>query len=745
MEESNLQNLPEMQVINQDLLLRLCNLLGIEGEFYDYKGEHHISSPAVRQKLIHALGFAVYGDQDAQALIEKLENENWSRLLPPVAVLHEHWDKAIEINIDEQDINTTIQWQISSEQGKRLSKVFLPQEQEYLNETRINNRRILRYRLRFSDDLPAGYHVLKLSGVENAGLSADCSLIVAPRQCYQPETLQKQRRLWGLSIQLYELRSERNWGIGDYTDLQTLIGLAAENSADFIGLNPMHALTPANPHNISPYSPSSRLFLNYMYIDIEACEDYQECKDAQALVNAAKFQAELAASRQPENVDYVKVAELKLKVLRQLHKHFKNRHQNANTGRAQAFNEFIEQGGETLRNQAVFDALYEKLFNEDPNCGTWAHWPEYYRRPDTAEVNQYQQTHADEVGFYQYLQWLSDQQFAAAQQAASKAGMGIGLYRDLAVGVNGGGAEAWGEQDIYSFNASAGAPPDPLALQGQDWGLPPMNPRALRETGYAAFIKLIRANMQHCGALRIDHVMGMLRLWWVPEGEIATEGSYVYYPLHDLLGILALESHRQQCMVIGEDLGTVPEEIRTALPEANVYSYKVAYFEKENEHRFKPPHHYAPQAMATITTHDLPTLTGWWEGIDLKMRDDMALFPNEEIRRQEYQAREQDRWALLKALQETGSLPDNITVDFQNLPEMTPALIEAVHKQLARSNAALMVVHPEDLLMMRTPTNVPGTTTEHANWQRKLVKNTDEIFSPAVRKILQTITEHRRG
>lgn len=729
--------------VDEGLLVRLCQLLGIDGEFYDYKGQHHVIGPAVRRKLVEALGNTrIAGNDDAETLIHRLETESWRLVLPPTLVIRGEAVRSVEINVPAESIGRPAVWSLRYEDGGTLQNDFLPQEQEYIGERIVDDRRLLRYRLHFPFNLPHGYHQFSVT-LENTA-PVQCHFIVAPVDCFQPQALDEGRRLWGLGVQLYTLRSQRNWGIGDFTDLEELVKLAAAQGAAFVGLNPLHALFPANPQHVSPYSPSSRLFLNYIYLDITAVQDYYEHDEPQTRVNSEDFQARLARLRDDELVDYPAVAALKLDVLRLLYKGFVAKHVGASSSRARSFQAFLDEQGEDLVEQAAYDAIYGRFFAQDWQAGTWRRWPESYKHPDHAQVRQFVQDNPNEVRFYQYLQWLSDQQLAAVQRTAIEAGMPIGLYRDLAVGVDGGGAEAWAEQTSYSFEASVGAPPDPLALHGQDWGLPPLNPRRLREDGYSTFMKIMRANMRHCGALRIDHVMSLLRLWWVPRGDSATNGAYVYYPLHDLLGILALESRRNRCLVIGEDLGTVPNEIRTALPEANVYSYKVVYFEKDDQNRFKPPQDYVHRAMATVTTHDLPTLAGWWEGVDLEMRDELKLFPTDAIRESEYASRDHDRVVLLEALHQAGNLPEDMSTDPAATPGITRELSAAVHVQLAASNAALMVVQPEDLTLMRKPVNVPGTTGEYPNWRRKLSRTTEEIFEQApVKEMLAKISRAR--
>jgi 4-alpha-glucanotransferase len=304
--------------------------------------------------------------------------------------------------------------------------------------------------------------------------------------------------------------------------------------------------------------------------------------------------------------------------------------------------------------------------------------------------------------------------------------MPLGLYGDYAVGVNPSGSETWSDQTVYRMGAGVGAQPDPLALKGQDWGIPPQDPHALVAARYRPFRDLIAANMRQFGALRLDHVMALFRQWWVPAGLGATNGGYVHYPLDDLMSVLALESVRHRCLVIGEDLGTVPDEMQNAMAEFAVYSYKVLLFEKHGDGRFKRPEEYLRRAIATVTTHDLPTLRGYWEGRDLELRDRLDLFPGEEIRRQVYEERVHDRAQMNAALEEAGL--HHVEAGGQGAA-YGDGLSRAIHLYLAKSAAALVVMQIEDLLGMTDPVNVPGTSHEHANWQRKVTAGLDEALA----------------
>lgn len=539
----------------------------------------------------------------------------------------------------------------------------------------------------------------------------------APTRCHAPAAIQEGRRLWGLTVQLYSLRSLRNWGIGDFTDLLRLTELTAAAGGDVVGVNPLHALFPDNPAHISPYSPSHRGFLNVLYIDVEAVPEFAACEAAQRRVAAADFSERLAALRATEFVDYVGIAQAKFEILELLFEQFRG----GNAERRAAFAAWRAAQGGALERFALYEALQAHFRARDVNVWGWPAWPGQYHDPASPAVAAFAREHAAAVDWHAWLQWLADVQLAAVAARARELGMAIGLYRDLAVGASPGGAEVWHWQEVFADGANTGAPPDDLNLLGQDWGLPPFVPHRLRQAGYAPFVEVLRANMRHAGALRIDHVMGLARLFWVPRDVPATEGAYVAYPVEDLLGLVVRESVAAGCLVIGEDLGTVPAGFRERLFEAGVLSYHPLVFERYDDGNFRLPGDMPPQALVAAGTHDLPTLAGFWRGIDLQMRTQLQLFPSDALRQRLITEREWDRGRLLWALEREGLLPEGVGKDPAALPELTPAVIEAIHAYLARSRAWLMVVQPEDVFDVIDQTNVPGTLEhQHPNWQRKL-------------------------
>ncbi|MGE3773243.1 MAG: malto-oligosyltrehalose synthase [Gammaproteobacteria bacterium] len=564
--------------------------------------------------------------------------------------------------------------------------------------------------------LPLGYHRLAL--YEGPRCLAETLCIVTPERCHLPDALAGESRLWGPAVQLYALRSARNWGIGDFTDLGTVLEQWAAHGAGLIGLNPLHALFVDEPSRASPYSPASRLFLNPLYLDVERIEDLRDCPAAQARLAAPEFQARLAALRAEDYVDYAAVAALKLEVLALLHAAFRARQSATEDPRVQDFARFRADAGIELRRHALWEALREHF--GATGLYDWRAWPLAYRDPESPAVAAFLAAQGERVEFSEYLQWQCDRQLAAVAAHARALGLPIGLYGDVAVSVDRSGSETWSHPACFALDASVGAPPDDFSLDGQDWGLPPMIPARLRASGYAPFIALLRRCMRHVGALRIDHVMGLMRLYWIPPGAGARDGTYVHYPLADLLGILALESERHRCMVVGEDLGTVPDEIRAALDAHGVLSYRLLYFERAADGSFRAPSDYPGQALVAAGTHDLPTLAGYWEGRDLALRTALGLFPTDEIRQQQILARADARARLLIRLEDESLLPPGATADPQTLPRMEPALSRALHGLLARTPSKLLLVQLEDVPCLREQVNLPGTIDEHPNWRRKL-------------------------
>jgi 4-alpha-glucanotransferase len=548
-------------------------------------------------------------------------------------------------------------------------------------------------------DLPPGVYRLQVS---DAAVAEDVPLISAPERAFGGEF----DRCWLIAVQLYGVRSARNWGMGDFTDLAGLIELADHLGADGIGLNPLHALFDDRPGDCSPYSPNSRLFLNALYIDVEKLPEFQpDSKTCDAL----------APLRANDVVDYVGVAALKWRALRSAFATFKA---NAKPARQQDFDKFRAERGTLLSHFACFEVLRHKFGKP------WWEWPEEWRQPDDARCAALRDgADAGEIEFVEFVQWTADRQLGAAADLAKQLGMKVGLYLDVAVGVQADGFDAWNEQVAISRHLGVGAPPDPLNTAGQTWGLAGFNAAGLELESFAPYRDMLRASMRHAGAIRLDHVLGLKRLYLVPQGFSARDGVYVQMPFEALLAVTAQESVANRCVVIGEDLGTVPEGFRDQIADWGIWSYLVMMFERDDAGTFRSIDHYLTNALVTFNTHDLSTYAGWRSFGDLKLKRSLGIDPGES---------DDARWHALAMLDD---VLRHHAIDSNDL--------YSVANFLARTKSRLLAVSLEDLLGVVDQPNIPGTIDEHPNWRRRLPVPIEEMTSTVDVTALKAATHER--
>jgi 4-alpha-glucanotransferase len=698
-------------------LLQLAGLIGVEARYTDALGQ----AREVPDDTLLALTTAFGLPSDPVCARRQLEEQQ--RSLPlglePAHLVHAE-DERPEVLLRLPPGCRRVFWSCHLAGGEQRSGQV----------TVDANSSLERFAIALPSGLPLGYHRLE---VQAEGINARADLIVAPDRCHLPAGLGPGSHSWGLSCQLYGLRSERNWGIGDFTDLATLARAAGRYTASVVGINPLHALFAAEPQHVSPYSPSSRSQLDYLYIDVTAVPGFAEDEAIRELMGGQWFGATHWAARSAELVDYGAVAACKRSVLEALFRRFRSLELGANgtatSTAGRTFRDFQQSAGQSLADFAVFEALHEHYSGEKRQF-SWHSWPAPMRDPRSPQVAAFAAAHRDRVEFFQFLQWEADRQLAAASRAGRDAGLSIGLYRDLAVGADPNGAEAWADQELVAPGASIGAPPDALSRGGQNWGLAPVNPLVLRRQGFAPFIASLRANMRHAGILRIDHVMSLNRLYWIPSGMEAKAGAYVNYPFKDLIRLVALESWRHACAVVGEDLGTVPDGFRDTMCSANILSYRIFVFERNYDGTFVPPTRYPALAAASAATHDIATLKGFWLGTDIIWRRRLGLYPDRHAQQAEKAERYRDRSLLLAALVREGLIAPAQTGEF--LPEggepvYAIELRDAILAYLGRSRARLMLVQLEDVLSEVEQANLPGTTDAHPNWRRRLSSSIEEI------------------
>jgi glycogen operon protein len=707
------------------LLDRLARAAGIAPEWWDVDGKRTIVSDDTRRALLAAMRLPAGTAGEARDALRQLSEVRDRRAVPLTVVVRGGVPAVLPLGLEPGSGRRPLWLTIEREDGE-TQRVRIGAEDGTLDAFEAADGLPAQTRRVALPALPEGRHRVWRDDAPELV----CHLTVAPRRCHLPEVIARGGRRFGISAQLYSLRRAGDQGIGDFTTLGQLATVAGREGAATIGINPLHMLFPEQRERASPYYPSDRRFLDPIYLDV-ADGDGGLDADMDAVRGLPRASTDRAGSiSTSDSVAYTEVWALKRAILERRFAAFtaRDRHQPA---MGEAFRRFTAAGGAMLHRFATFQAIAETRPGE-----AWQHWPAVLRSADNDAVAAFGQAHADRVRFHLYLQFLADQQLGAAAATARASGLELGLFRDLAVGTAPDGAEAWSCAENLAEGAWTGAPPDPFAAEGQNWRLPPPLPLRLAQDGFASFAALLAANMRHAGVLRIDHVMGLARLFWIPDGGTGADGAYVAYPFADLLGQVALESVRAGCMVVGEDLGNVPEGLRPALTEADILGYRILLFERDGQ-RLKPPALYPARAAACVTTHDMPPLAGWWEGADIEERAALGLAHSG---RDEAAERAVERAALVEALVAEGCLAPPAS----GAPPVAEVMAGA-HAFVAATPADVMLVQADDLAGMRRGVNMPGTDTERPNWRRRLPTPVDALLTgDTAQTILRAVREGGR-
>lgn len=673
---------------DREALERAAAGWGVELEYTDTWGRTHSASDETLRATLAALGVPAGSHEELERAATGRDLKRWSRAFDPAVVVYQESD-SIPLRIPAAHAGASVKLEFRWENGEIEHHWFWLPELPDLERVSLAAHDFVAKRV----PLPAlrlGYHHLRIYWMKAPEQEAfeDSRLIVCPRRAHMVEG-----RMAGVGLSLYGLRSSRNWGCGDITDLRSAIDVLAPAGAAFIALNPLHAIPNRQPYNTSPYLPHCSVYRNFLYLDVERVPGYlpQDAPSAEELDS-------LCAS---DLVEYERVAAIKLQALRQAFGRFQA------SGQTGELDEFAKVEGVLLHDFAVFSVLDEHIHRQHPDIWLWKDWPEQFHDPHSEAVQAFAELHRDEVLFYKFLQWQLDRQLAEAQDHATARGMKIGLYHDLALATDRFGADLWMNRLFFANGARVGAPPDDLAPSGQDWGFPPPNREAHRENGYELFAQSIRKNARHGGALRIDHVMRFFRLFWIPDALTAAQGAYVRDFAEDLLGILALESVRGGFAVIGEDLGTVEWSVRQKLGEMGILGYRLLWFGKNPDGSFRMPHEYPSQSAVSTTTHDLPTLAGFTQGRDIEARRAAGLV-DESGYQQQWATRREELGRLEDALQRAGFPGDPL-----GFVLATPC--------------ALAIVNQEDLTGETEQQNLPASTWQHPNWRRKMRLTVEEM------------------
>lgn len=708
----------------EPFLEALAAAAGIEQRYWDIHGGLHETSPETAQHLLKALGFRADTAAGIEAGLLALSEESWRQILAPVIVARQGVSVQVPLVVPSSR-EGTIAWTIMREHGDQSGGEIRVQDMAVRATRMIDGQVRKLFHLELPPQ-PAGYHHLSIRQDEDAS----AALIVSPGRCHLPG----QVREWGISTQLYAVRSHDDWGIGDFGSLGRLVDWASAHGASMISLNPLHALFLESPVQASPYYPSSRLFLNPLYLDIAGMEDFTESERARTF--AAHLADVCRPAREAQYIAYPVISAAKLGVLEELFRHFQLRHGAPHDQRGQAFNDFLQKGGSPLRQFAIFQLLSEQLGTHE-----WRGWPDTLRSPTSQAVNQIAGAHRERLLFFQYLQWQCELQLSSvAERGRSRR---LGLCRDFAVSVATSGCDYWCNQQVFLPDTGIGAPPDPFNEAGQGWGLAALSPRALRAVCYSPFIAWLRANMRHASALRIDHILGWQRLFAIPDGARPADGAYLNFPIDDLLAIAALESVRAHCSVIGEDLGTVPAGFGERIRDAGILSTRILYFEKEGGH-FRAPDALPSFASLSASNHDLATLHGFWTGADIAAKEKAGVLRSPGDRDAAIADRQNDKRLLLEALKREGLLPEGFEPG-AGVP-WSRDIGDAIHVYLARSSCALVALQLDDLADEEQQINLPGTSSEYPNWQRRIQQTLDELAAnPAIERTIRAVALARQG
>ena len=692
-----------------DALGRLAAAHGVMTSYEDW-AHSPVDVPArTVVRTLRALGVDATSDAAVSAALAAVEARPWRELLPPSVVVSPRRRTAPVHARVGADVRVVIECEDGSTRK-------VPDVGPVEDTRAVDGCQFARRTMRFPPDVPVGYHRLVATADDR---KVDAALIVAPATC---PTRAEIGRAWGWMVQLYAVRSHQSWGLGDYADLAELGRWSGGTGADFLLCNPLHAAAPTLPQVDSPYSPVSRRFHSTLHLRVDAIPEAAQLDGAAR----ARLDRLAAAGRSLNTADRldrdstVRLQREALELVREVPLSERRRAELA---------AYRTREGDALLDFATWCALSER---HGPD---WRTWPEPLRHPRSPAVATARQELADLVELHVWLQWLCEDQLAAAQAAARSGGQRIGVIHDLAVGVGPSGADAWAMQDELALEVSVGAPPDSFNQRGQDWALPPLRPDRLAATGYAPFRDMLRSVLQHAGGIRIDHAMGLFRLYWIAEGCSPADGTYVRYPAEDLLGVLAVEATRADAVVVAEDLGTVEDGVPEALAEWGVHGSAVLWFEREENGPFRPAADYRPDVLASVTTHDLPTAAGFWRGEATRVRAELdQLGEGRSVADQE--ADDEKERADLRALLEAEGL-------------VAPgadegALVEAMHRLLARSPARLLGVGLADAVGEVRQPNLPGTQDEYPNWRLPLAVTLEGLPGhPGVRRMIDLLRADR--
>ena len=680
---------------SRELLCRLADAFGVASEYWAYSGQLTAVPDSTLIKVLAAMGADASTEAAANQALLEVELRPWREVLPPCTVVREKVFAQIAVHVPHGS-GVTVDVELEDDGVAALQQI-----DDFTPPRDVDG--VLTGQASFSipDSLPLGYHTVRATVFVEGQTpeTSEGSLIVVPRRL--PSPAEKGARGWGAMVQLYSVRSKESWGIGDTADLKELCSLFGELGGDFVLINPLHAAEPVGHMTPSPYLPVTRRFFNPIYIRPEDIREIGYMDAAERDLVLQSGEGPKAVSLRNEEIDRDAAWEGKRQALEVIF------NEERSPARQRAFEQFRETEGQGLEDFAFWCALREKYGDV---------FPEELKSPTTAEAEIERAALADRIDFYAWMQWIIDRQLAGAQRSAVEAGMPLGSFHDLAVGVHSNGADTWSIPEAFAAGVTVGAPPDMYNQRGQNWSQPPWRPDSLRRMSYAPLRDMARTVLRHAGALRVDHVMGLFRLWWIPAGAAPSEGAYVRFDHEAMLGVLMLEAQRVGAVVVGEDLGNVEPWVRDYLNERGILGTSVLWFEQGEGGQFKRPENFRRKSLVTVDTHDLPPLASYLAGEHVDLRDSLGMLtePIEQVRAESVE----ERRRMTDRLREYGLIGDDPSEQ---------EIIEAMHCYIAETPAEMLAIALVDAVGDRKPQNMPGTDTEYVNWRVPLTDGSGEL------------------
>lgn len=717
---------------NTQALDELSQKLGIYLSFIDRgTNTEYLADKKSKQTICEALGFPSQTDEQVQKSLQKLKSLSFADFAPQTLVFFEYETQPVsfELSIRKEQEFLPVSWVLTREDGTVQSGHFLLNEMPCVAEEAVNMVIFQKRKIYLHLDVGIGYHSLTfLINDEKPISNASTKLIIAPKSCYLPDVLKEGKRVYGFPLQLYALKSHHNFGMGDFSDLSQMAEISNELGATLVGINPVNALFLDSPQDASPYSASSRLFLNPLYVDTDEAQEAQDNQLYETYKKSVDFQKKLKEATDNNQVQYQLISEMKMTAFQILFEKFSQIHINeqgeALTDRGEAFLSFCQKWNPFLLDFATFQVI-RNVFSQEKKSLLWWRWEKEFLDAQSDKIRSFQKKHKKEISCILYQQFLAFEQYAKVAQKFCETGMKIGLYTDLPVGVGENSAEVWSNQDVFMQNVTTGAPPDIFNKKGQDWALSPFHPMNLKKSGYELFIRVLRSVMQNAGAVRIDHAFGLMRLYLrVKEAG----GAYLSYPFKEMMGIVALESVRNRCLVIAEDLGTAPDGFHEEMLKVSALSFKIFHHQR-NWDGLIMPQNYEQRCLIASGTHDLPSYSAFWKGLDLELAKKMKTISLKQYTDHK-NTRIQERRQFLEAFQKQGlQTPPFEEWDSVSIKTVPKWFIPDVYEFLARTNSMILLVRFEDIIEQDDQINLPGTYLEYPNWRHKLPVFIDSLLT----------------